>query len=163
MPSSNSVAQKKLEEEFASALFQLGNRLGDDIPVEIAFDKVARVMQGTISGDFFKLVSTNIRKFGFGVEEAIFNRRRGAIVYFPSNLIESSMKVLIESSKKGPLVASQALINVSEYIKEMHRVDERLKDLMADVVGSMKSQISFLTPAISGIAVSYTHLRAHET
>ncbi|MFH1073148.1 MAG: hypothetical protein V1743_07010 [Nanoarchaeota archaeon] len=149
---------RRLEEEFASALFQLGNRLGDGIPAEIAFAKVARVMEGTVTGDFFNLVDNNIRKNGMGLERAIFDEKRGAIVYYPSNLIESSMKVLIESSKKGPLVASQALINVSEYIKQMHRVDERLKDLMTDVVSSMQSQISFLTPAIAGIVIGITSM-----
>lgn len=149
---------KKLEEEFASALFQLGNRLGDGIPAEIAFSKVALVMQGTVSGDFCGLVSLNIRKLGMGLEDAIFDEKRGALVYYPSNLIESSMKVLIESSKKGPLVASQALINVSEYIKEMHRVDERLKDILSDTTSSMESQIHFLTPAIAGIVVGITSM-----
>jgi hypothetical protein len=68
------------------------------------------------------------------------------------------MKVLVESNKKGPLVASQALINVSEYIKQMHRVDERLKDLMSDVISSMKSQVNFLTPVIAGIVIGITSM-----
>ncbi len=149
---------KKLEQEFASAIFQLGNRLGDGFPAEIAFSKVAEVMEGTESGKFFYLVSQNITKLGYNVEQAIFDERRGALQEFPSPLIESSMKVLVESSKKGVLVASSALINISGYVKEMHRVDERLKDLMADIISSMKSQIKFLTPAISGIVIGITSM-----
>ena len=149
---------KKLEKEFAGALFQLGNRIGDGLPVEIAFSKVADVMAGTTSGRFFELVSINITKLGMNVEQAIFDKKQGALVYYPSNLIESSMKVLVESAKKGPLVASQALINVSEYIKQIHRVDERLKDLMADTISSMDSQISFLTPAIAGVVIGITSM-----
>lgn len=149
---------KKLENEFAGALFQLGNRIGDGLPVEIAFSKVADVTAGTTSGRFFELVSLNITKLGMNVESAIFDPKRGALVYYPSNLIESSMKVLVESSKKGPLVASQAIINVSEYIKQIHRVDERLKDLMADTISSLESQISFLTPAIAGIVIGITSM-----
>ncbi|MBU1201157.1 MAG: hypothetical protein KJ583_01645 [Nanoarchaeota archaeon] len=149
---------KKLEQEFASALFQLGNRLGDGFPAEIAFSKVADVMEGTVSGDFFEKVSQNIIRRGYGVEQAIFDPDNGALKDFPSPLIESSMKVLIESSKKGPLVASNALINISTYVKEMHRVDERLKDLMSDIISSMKSQIAFLTPAISGIVIGITSM-----
>ncbi len=149
---------KKLEEEFASALFQLGNRLGDGLPVEIAFGKVADVMEGTVSGDFFTTVDNNIRMKGMSVEQAIFDRERGALLSFPSSLIEGSMKVLIESAKKGPYIASLALINISEYIKEMHRVDERLKDLLADTISSMKTQIKFLSPAISGIVIGITSM-----
>jgi len=149
---------KKLEEEFASALFQLGNRLGDGIPPEIAFSRVAEVMSGTTSGDFFRTVSMNISKLGMSVKDAIFHPRIGALVYFPSNLIESSMKVLIESSKKGPIIASRALINVSLYIKQIHKVDERLKDLMADMISSLKSQIKFLSPTISGVVIGITSM-----
>ncbi len=149
---------KELEKEFASGLFQLGNRLGDGIPAEIAFSKVADVMTGTRTGTFFEKISSNINELGMSVEEAIFDRSKGAIADFPSNMIKSSMKVLTESSKKGPKIAAQALVNVSRYIKEMHRVDERLKDLLADIISSMKSQISMLTPAIAGIVIGITSM-----
>lgn len=149
---------KKLELEFASALFQLGNRLGDGLPVEIAFDKVSDVMEGTVSGSFFQLVSINIKKLGMGVKRAIFDPQYGAILRYPSSMIDSSMKVLVESIKKGPVIAAQALTNVSRYIKEIHKVNERLKDLMADIISQMKSQIKFLTPAIAGIVIGITSL-----
>jgi|TARA_B100001971_G_scaffold202585_1_gene216533 hypothetical protein len=144
---------EKLELEFASALFQLGNRLGDGLPAEIAFGKVANVMEGTVSGSFFKLVSMNISKLGMSIKKAIFDPVHGALITFPSNLIESSMKILIQSIKKGPVIAAQALTNVSRYIKEIHKVNERLRDLMADIISDMNSQIKFLTPAIAGIVV----------
>jgi hypothetical protein len=146
----------RLEQEFASSLFQLSNRLGDGLPAEIAFGKVADVMRDTVSGNFFSIVSMNIKKLGMGVKQAIFDEKTGALTYYPSNLIESSMKVLIESITKGPLIASRALSSISQYIKEIHQVNERLKDLLSDIISSMKSQISFLTPAISGIVVGIT-------
>jgi len=149
---------KQLELEFANALFQLGNRLGDNLPVEIAVGKVADVMEGTVSGDFFQLVSLNIRRLGMSIEKAIFDPLHGALVSFPSNLIESSMKVMTQAIKKGPLIAAQALTNVSRYIKEIHKVNERLKDLMADVISSMQSQIKFLTPAIAGVVIGITSM-----
>lgn len=149
---------KELENEFASALFQLGNRLGDGLPAEIAVGKVSEVMADTTSGNFFRIVSMNISRLGMSVQDAIFNPRTGALVYFPSRLIESSMKMLIESIKKGPIVAAEALMNIARYIKEIHKVNERLKDMMADVISSMKSQISFLTPAIAGIVIGITSM-----
>jgi len=149
---------KQLELEFAAALFQLGNRLGDNLPVEIAVGKVASVMEGTVSGSFFQLVSLNIQRLGMGIEKAIFDPMHGALASFPSNLIESSMKVLTQAIKKGPLIAAQALTNVARYIKEIHKVNERLKDLMADIISSMRSQIKFLTPAIAGVVIGITSM-----
>lgn len=149
---------KELEDEFSSALFQLGNRLGDGLPAEIAFAKVAETMRGTVSGDFFGLAERNITSLGMGLEQSLFDSRVGAVVKFPSNVIEASMKVLIESIRKGPRIAAQALLSMSRYIKEIHRVEERLQDLMADVISSMKAQTKFLTPAIAGIVIGITSM-----
>jgi hypothetical protein len=149
---------RELEDEFSSALFQLGNRLGDGIPAEIAFAKVAQTMKGTTSGDFFNLSERNMTKLGMGLEQSLFDPRVGAISQYPSKVIESSMKVLIESIKKGPRIAAQALLSMSRYIKEIHRVEERLKDLMADVISSMKAQVKFMTPAIAGIVIGITSM-----
>ncbi len=151
-------AAKSLEEEFSSALFQLGNRIGDGLPIEIAVTKVAEMMSGTKSGEFFDLVSQKIARQGMSLEKAIFDEKNGALLSFPSPLIESSMRVLMESSKKGPKVASSAMINVSQYIKDIHRVDERLKDLMADIISDMKQQVGILAPAIAGIVVGITSM-----
>ena len=115
-------------------------------------------MKTTRSGEFFELVSTNIRKLGMDVESAIFDDKVGAINYFPSKLIRSSMKVLVQSSRKGPKIAAKSIINVSEYIKEIHRVNERLNDLMSETISSMKTQISFLAPMISGIVIGITSM-----
>ena len=95
-------------------------------------------------------------RLGMGIEQALFDPKVGALASFPSRVIESSMKVLAESIKKGPRIAAQALLSMSRYIKEIHRVEERLKDLMSEVISSMKSQIKFLTPAIAGIVVGIT-------
>ena len=149
---------KSLEEEFSSAMFQLGNRLGDGIPAEIAFARVAETMKGTTSGDFFNIAERNITTLGMGMQEALFDPSVGAVRSYPSKVIESSMKVLIESIKKGPRIAAQALLSMSRYIKEIHRVEERLKDLMADVTSSMTAQVKFLTPAIAGIVIGITSM-----
>jgi hypothetical protein len=103
-------------------------------------------------------VSNNIKNLGMGVEQAIFDSKVGAIWKYPSNIIQSSMKVLVESAKKGPLIAAQAMMNISNYIKEIHRVDERLKDLLSEIISSTKSQIKFMTPVISAIVIGITSM-----
>lgn len=152
------TAVKKLEQEFAGGLFQLGNRLGDGLPAEIAMQKVADVMRGNVTGRFFDTVVRNMTKLGMNLEKAIFDKKVGAIKDYPSPLIASSMKVLVESIKKGPLIAGKAMIRISEYVKQMERVEERLKDLMSDTISSMKTQISFLTPVIAGIVIGITSM-----
>ncbi|MBW3020941.1 hypothetical protein KY334_06605 [Candidatus Woesearchaeota archaeon] len=149
---------KRLEKEFSTALFQLGNRLGDGLPAEIAIPRVGELMSDTVSGQFFNQVSNNMQRLGMGLEDAIFDKENGALVNYPSKIIGSTMKVLVESMKKGPNIAAQAMDNVARYIKEIHRVDERLKDLLSDIISSMKQQISFLAPTISGVVIGITSM-----
>ncbi len=144
---------KELEKEFASSLFQLGNRVGDGVPSELAFGKVAENMKGTPTGEFFSIVDRNVKQGGMSVRDAIFDSEKGATLSFPSPLIESSMKVLVESARKGPKVVAQSLISISVYFERIHQVNERLNDLLADITSSMKGQITFLTPIIAGVVV----------
>ena len=144
---------KLLEEEFTNSIFQLGNRLGDGTPAEIAFAKVADSTQGQKTQNFFSLVNQNIQQLGMPVERAIFDPKRGAIIYFPSALISTSMRILIESVKKGLKVAAKSLMSISEYVKNIQKINQRLKDLLAEIVSDMRSNMTFLAPLLSGIVV----------
>ncbi len=151
---------KKLEKEFASSLFQLGNRLGDGVPAEIAFAKIAESNRGQVTEDFFRTVNVNIQQGGMSLEQAIFNKNRGAIVYYPSALISMSMKILAESVKKGLNVAARSLLAISDYIKNIQRIHERLRDLLAEIISDMKSNMTFLAPLLAGIVVGLASMIA---
>jgi len=79
---------QELEKEFNSSLFSLGNRLGDGVPAEIVFAKVAESTKGQRTSEFFRIVNTNIQSMGMSIESAIFDPRRGALIYYPSNFLE---------------------------------------------------------------------------
>ena len=142
-----------MEKEFSGALFQLGTRIGDGIPTEIAFEEVGNTLASTPTGKFFRKISHNIRSMGMSIYEAIFNKKTGAILGNPSALIESAMEVIVESAKKGPQIVSRSVISISNYITNIKRVNERLKDLLSEIVSSMQAQIKFLAPVIAGIVV----------
>ena len=144
---------KQLELEFNNSLFQLGNRLGNGVPPESAFGRVAESSKGLITEDFFRKVNYNIRQMGMGVEKAIFDRQRGAINAYPSDLIATSMRIMIESSKKGLKIAAVSLMSISEYVKNIKKITDRLKDLLAEIISDMKSNMTFLAPLLSGIVI----------
>jgi len=146
-------SSKQLENEFASSLFQLGNRIGDGMPAEIAFARVSESTKGLVTENFFRTVNINIQNMGMSLEQALFNPRRGAIIYYPSALISISMKILVESVKKGSQVAARSLMSISEYIKNIHKINERLRDLLAEIVSDMKSNMTFLAPLLAGVVV----------
>ena len=144
---------KGVEKEFTSSLFQLGNRIGDGAPAEIAFAKVASSVKGTATEGFFRVVNENIGQLGMSLERALFDPKRGAVVFYPSQLVSTSMRILIESVKKGLKVAARSLMAISEYVKNIKKINDRLNDLLADIISDMKSNMVFLAPLLSGIIV----------
>jgi hypothetical protein len=144
---------KQVENEFTSSLFQLGNRLGDGLPAEIAFSKVAESTKNTATEGFFKIVNQNISQLGMSLKEALFNPKRGAVIFYPSQLIATSMMILIESVKKGLKVAAHSLMSISEYVKNIKKINARLNDLLADIISDMKSNMTFLAPLLGGIII----------
>jgi hypothetical protein len=149
---------KKLEIQFSSAVFQLGNRINEGISSELAFGAVSDTMKGTIAGEFFAEIDSNIKFNGMSIEQAIFSPEKGAINQYPSDLVVSSMKIFIRAIEKGPEIAAKTLVDLSRYLNEIHLSNERMKDLLGESIGSMKGQASFLAPMISGVVISIVSL-----
>ena len=145
---------KHLEDEFNNSLFQMGNRMGNGVPAELVFAKVAESSKGLNTEDFFRRVNYNISQMGMSVDKAVFDKSRGAINYYPSDLIATSMRVLIETSKKGLKIAALSLMSISQYVKNIQKITERLRDLLAEVISDMKSNMTFLAPLLAGVVVA---------
>jgi len=144
---------KKLEDEFTNSLFILGNRIGEGVPAEIAFAKVSEATQGQTTQKFFSIANQNMQQLGYSLEKSIFDKKRGAIIFYPSSLISTSMKILVESVKKGLQVAARSLMSISEYVKNIQKINARLRDLLAEIVSDMKSNMTFLAPLLAGIVI----------
>jgi hypothetical protein len=149
---------QKIEEQFAAAIFQLGNKVAQGIPVESAISSVIEAMPKAEVADFFRIIDRNIKELGMSLKEAIFDEKQGALTYFPSAIIKSVMYTMVEAAKKSPQIAASSLITISRYLTNAHRVNERLKDLLADTISSMSSQMKIFAPAISGIVVGLSAL-----
>ena len=149
---------KKLENQFPSALFQLGNRINEGISSELAFGAVSQTMKSTVAGDFFAQIDKNIKFNGMNIEKAIFDKEKGAINSYSCDMVSSSMKIFLNAINKGPEVAAKTLIDLSKYLSQIHLGNERMKDLLSESIGSMKAQIAFLAPMISGIIISIVYL-----
>lgn len=149
---------KQLEVEFNNSLFQLGNRIGNGTPPELAFSRIAEATKGLKTEDFFRRVGYNIMQLGMSVESAIFDPKRGVLIYYPSELIATSMKILVESAKKGLVIAASSLISLSEYVKNMRKITDRLKDLLAEIISDMKSNMTFLAPLLSGVIIGLSSM-----
>ena len=145
-----------IEYEFTEALFQLGQIVTRGMPFENALRKVTQDIKNLSISNFFEKILYNIGVLGMSFEQAVFNKRSGAINYYSSTLIEATMRVIIEASKRGMASTSKAMLIVSSYLKDMHQVNEELKDMTEEVTSTMNIQAMLLAPLSAGIVVSLT-------
>ncbi|MBI2542831.1 MAG: hypothetical protein HYW24_01470 [Candidatus Aenigmarchaeota archaeon] len=144
----------EIENEFTEALFQLGSLMLRGIPLETSLKRLKGEIKGLKISEFFEKILYNIKVFGMPFESAVFDKKYGAINYYPSTLIEAVMKVVVETSKRGMASASKSMVVVSKYLKDMHEVDEDLRNMMEDVTSTMATQAVLLAPLSAGIVVT---------
>jgi Flp pilus assembly protein TadB len=143
----------KIESQFPNALFELGNKISGGTPVELALDKAAESTSDLEISNLFRKSSYNIQKMGMTFEDSIFDEKNGAINAFPSQMIQTVMKAIIESSQKGNKMASVAMTTISEYLKNIHETQEKLRDLLQETTTTIELLAYMLAPVVSGVAV----------
>jgi hypothetical protein len=142
---------RAIEGEFAEALFQLGNQVSGGLPIEISIQNSMERIKNLKIKDLFERALKNIKLLGLTFQQAFFDEKQGALRFYPSKLIKSVMRTVVESSKKGVTTASIAMLTVSRYLKNLHQTQEEVTESLNDTLSSLKFQAYFLSPLISGV------------
>ncbi len=142
-----------VEEEFTNASYMIGSALSEGQPLELALIKVAKNMRGSEVYDFFEKITRNIRQVGMNVEKSIFDKKEGAINLYPSLLVRSIMRILVSTSQESTEAASVAMLNIGTYTKSLHRIDDKIRDILAETISTLSFQANFIGPLITGVVV----------
>ncbi|MEM4363914.1 MAG: hypothetical protein QXS90_01400, partial [Candidatus Diapherotrites archaeon] len=146
---------QQMESEFKDSLYVLASRMGENKPVEDAIKHVTEFLPDLkISKRVFAKIIDNIKLMGMPLEQAVFDQNYGAVAKIPSNIIRSSMKIMVDSVQLGSNVAARTLIALSIQLQNAEKVNNNLKVLVADVTGTMKTMAMFIAPMVLGITTS---------
>ncbi len=150
---------EKTEGQFELALFQLGNRAKSGVPTEVAIEKSIDDLKDLEISDLFKRVLRNLRELGSSsFRDALFNPKFGALRYYPSKLIKNVMYTVADTAEKGVAYASNSMLTISRYLKNVKETQEYIRDMLSETVSSMKFQAYMLTPIITGLIVSMSEI-----
>lgn len=144
----------KTESEFELALFQLGNRISGGIPPELALEKSIDDVKDLSIAGLFTIALRNIKNLGMTFKEALFNEKWGAVRYYPSRIIKNIMYMIVDIAKKGVKYASEGMLTVSKYLRNIRETQEYIRELLQESVSSMTFQAYLLTPMVTGLIVS---------
>ncbi len=153
---------KKMEEEFPDALFKLGSRIAEGEPLETALLKVGESMKGAANSELFQRIAYTIQVTRTTPEDAMFGKDFGVLNDLPSRTIRAAMKTVIESVKKDSATAGGIIINVSNYLRDMKKVEHDIKISLSQTVEMMKSTGVLFAPLVMGITASLYVLLSRE-
>ncbi len=153
---------KKMEEEFPDALFKLGSRIAEGEPLETALGKVADSMRGSGCAELFEKIAYTISVTRSTPEEAMFGEDLGVLNDLPSRTIRATMKTVIESTKKDAQNAGTIIINISNYLRDMKKVEHDIRTSLNQTVSMMKSTGLLFAPLVMGITASLYVLLSRE-
>lgn len=151
------ISLDKINREFSSFLFTIGTNLMDNLPLEVALIKSYQKFKGKEIAKFIGNIYKNM-KMGYSLNDAIFDKKVGAIRMYPSPFVESGMELLVEGSMVSPQSAGRVSLSLSKYFTYIERVRERLLDLVAETISQIKSLAKILAPSILAVVNAVTLL-----
>jgi hypothetical protein len=144
---------ERTEKEYGEAVFELGHIMSTGYPVEKSLEILSERIRELEITKFFEKTLSNIRTFGLTLKNALFDKKIGVMRYYPSKLIRSISKIIVESLEKGVAGASKIAINIAEYLKGIHLVEQHMKDSLDETTSSMKMMLLLLVPIVCGTVV----------
>jgi len=144
---------RKLEEEFPDALFQLGSRIGEGAPVETAMLRTAQTMKDTEAASLFWRISFALRLTRAPLSEVLFSGK-GILTDHPSRTVKASMRMVVESVRKDNLTAGQTIVGISQYLKDLQKLDSGIRLQLGSIMDTMRTTALFFAPLVMGITAA---------
>ena len=149
---------QKIEEQFESALFALGNRLASGMPLELSLAKAHEDTKDLEISGLLRVTVKNMSQLNMTFHQALFDKQYGALFYYPSKLIRTIMQSISEAVDKGTKATSMTMLIISEYLRNIRTTQEKIDDILSETSSSMKFQAFVLVPMISGVVVSTSQI-----
>lgn len=146
---------EEMEEEFKDSLYVLASRLGENKPIEEAMLHTKNFLPGMkISQNLWGKTVENIHLLGLPLEVALFDPVYGSLKHNPSNIIRTSMKLLVDSVELGVDVAARTLMSLSMQLNNADKVTRLLTTLVKDITTMLKVLIMFISPIVLGVTTA---------
>ncbi|MEM5875125.1 MAG: type II secretion system F family protein [Candidatus Aenigmatarchaeota archaeon] len=143
----------KYEEELPTLLYQIGIVAKSGQPIEKVFESVYTSIKSLEITSFLGEVYENLRVRGTSLRDILFNEQYGIIYKYPSKILSSCMKALVDVSEKGVYFASEALKSISSYLDTAKDVNKFTDEVLSEITSEMKITSYIFAPLAGGIIV----------
>ena len=142
-----------VENEFPDGLFQLGSRIAEGNAPERAIEMASRSLEGTKAGDLFARIAHRSKVSRTTLEKVLFGDD-GLIKHYPSRMVRAAMRVVVEVSQKDSQTAGKTIIGISNYLKDMKKIDQDVRISLKASADNMKATGVIFAPIVMGVTVA---------
>ncbi len=139
-----------VEEALPDALFQIGSRVADGMPLEPAIRRTASSLEDEPLANLLRRVLAHMTLKRASATEALFGRE-GALTGFPSENVSASLKTIVEMARKDLSGAGRTIVAVSDHLRDLRKVDREVASRLRPVTDMMRSTAVLFAPVILGI------------
>jgi hypothetical protein len=152
---------RKMEGEFADALYILGKRIFEGKSAEDAFAYTSETMEGSEIAAIFSSIAYNFAAMRTTMKEALFNEEFGALKDVYSDRILATMKLFIESVQKSNEAAGMAIVKLADHLKELQAVEDNIKRGLYTMTNMMRTTATVFAPLIGGVTLALSEVIAN--
>ena len=139
-----------VEDALPDALFQIGSRVADGMPLEPAIRRTASSLGDEPLAALLQRALAHITLKRTSASEALFGRE-GALTGFPSENVSASLKTIIALVRKDVTGAGRTIVAVSDHLRDLRKVDREVASRLRPVTDMMRSTALLFAPVILGI------------
>jgi len=143
----------KYEDELPTLLYQIsiGTKTGQ--PLESVFENIYTTIRSLEISNFIKEIVTLIRLKGISLREALVEEREGILSKYPSKVLSSCMRAMIDIAERGSYLVSDTLKSISTYLDTAKEVNKFTDEVLSEVISEMKVTSYVFAPLSGGIIV----------
>ena len=152
--------EKRVESEFANALYQMGNRMLTGSSLEVAMKETTLSMEGS---NFSRYAKRVLHLSSISRDTIYSLLSRPDLIEGGSQLISTAMEAVAESARKDCRAAGKVALNLAQNMNDLRKGEARMEERLRGVVDMMRSTALVFAPLVLGITSSLFGLIGMQT
>ncbi len=135
----------EMNDDFPDALFNVGSRVAEGEPFEVALQRVVDLMKGSAIEILFRRILYALKTTRDSLEEILFGPN-GILKDKSTKVINTTMRVTLDAMKKDNITAGNMIISIANHLREMKGIEKDMKTKLRSATSMMQMTALYFAP-----------------
>ncbi len=135
----------EMNDDFPDALFNVGSRVAEGEPFEVALQRVIALMKGSAIEILFRRILYSLKTTRDSLEEILFGQN-GILKDKSTKVINTTMRVTLDAMRKDNITAGNMIISIANHLREMKGIERDMKTKLRSATSMMQMTALYFAP-----------------